>query len=170
MVSYTAHFSRYNADGLLLALDGDAKSEKQSYLQVFKDGRLEYGDSNLMNSKFQDEIPGALLEEAIVRTFGSAMDLLQILGVSEPFFVSLTLVGVKGKKMALPSHPSYLAFPQLGKFDRDVIVFPDVRVEKVGEGSPYPTTLLPIVNSMWQAAGLQQSPYISSDGNWNVCP
>lgn len=167
LMSYNPHFNRYNADGFLLFMDDYKQSEKQSYLQVFRDGRLEYGDSYLMNSHYQEEIASALLEAAIEKTFKNAIRLLSILAVAEPFFVSLSLLGVKGRRMALPGAGAYPPFSNLrAVFDRDVIACPDVRIENLTEGPPFPTTLLPIVNSMWQAAGLEKSPYIREDGSW----
>lgn len=160
LISMTPMTSRYNADGLLFVLDNDARSSKQSYLQVFKDGRLEYGDTYQMNSQYQNEIPSACLEEAIAKAFANAVTLLSILKVEEPVFASLSFVGMKGRRVA---GPSYLRC----NFDRDVILCPDVRVENLNEGSPFPTTLLPLINSFWQAAGQVRSPYIAEDGTWN---
>jgi hypothetical protein len=160
LISGTPMTSRYNADGLLFVLDTDARSTKQSYLQVFKDGRLEYGDTYQMNSEFQAEIPSALLEEAIAKAFENALRLMSILRIEEPIFVSLSLVGMKGRRVAGPPHLRC-------SFDRDVILCPDIRLENLSEGAPYPTTLLPIINSFWQAAGLVRSPYIADDGTWH---
>ena len=97
-------------------------------------------------------------------TFGSALSLLKHLEVAEPVFVSLTLVGVKGMVMALPEvarHWNYQSDP----FDRDVIIGPDMLVQKLEEGFPYPSTLLPIANAVWQAAGREKTPYT---GEWKV--
>jgi hypothetical protein len=160
LISMTPMTSRYNADGLLFVLDNDARSSKQSYLQVFKDGKVEYGDTYQMNSEYQTEIPSALLEEAIAKAFANAVKLLSILKIEEPIFVSLSFVGMRGRRVA---GPDYLRC----SFDRDVILCPDVRLENLSESAPYPTTLLPLINSFWQAAGLVRSPYIAEDGTWN---
>jgi hypothetical protein len=168
LISDTANLSRYNADGLLLALDGPSKGDKQSYLQIFKDSRLEYGDTYQLDNKFQEVIASKIFENAIVDTFSNALHLLSILEVPEPIFVTLTLIGMKGRQMALPV-PPYV--PRKNDFthgfDREIISCPDVRIENLSEGRPYQTTLLPILNSIWQAAGLKQSPYIDKDGIWN---
>lgn len=160
LISSTPGARRYNADGLLFSMDSEAKNSRQSYLQIFKDGRLEYGDSYQLNSQYQQEIPSAHLEEAIATTFGNALKLLEILKVMQPVFVSLSFVGMKGRQMAGPPR-------HWGAFDRDVILCPDVRIENLSEGYPYPSTLLPLINSMWQAVGLARSPYIRDDGSWN---
>jgi len=167
LISGTPQYSRYNADGILFALYDTTESAKQSYLQVFRDGNLEYGDSNELNSKFQTEIPSQLFEQAIAQAFANAVGLLSILKVPEPIFATLTLLGMKDRQMALPQYP-YVSAPGsfINRFDRDVIFCPDVRMENLAQGYPFASTLLPLINSVWQAAGFKQSPYIL-DGNWN---
>jgi hypothetical protein len=167
LMTGTSQYTRYNADGFLLTYADDLRRDHQSYLQVFRDGNLEYGDSYQLNSQFQDTVPSAYIEQAIAGTFQNAMRLLSLLRVPDPFFVGLSLIGMKGKQMALPAPHSFFHVKNFTKiFDRDVIICPDVRVENLAEGYPYPTTLLPVVNSMWQAAGLKQSCFIDDDGNW----
>jgi len=154
---------RYNADGLL-AISRKDSVQGQSYLQIFRDGSLEYGDSYILNGHDMKIVPSAVFETKLMETFGSALSLLKHLEVAEPVFVSLTLVGVKGMVMALPEvarHWNYQSDP----FDRDVIIGPDMLVQKLEEGFPYPSTLLPIANAVWQAAGREKTPYT---GEWKV--
>jgi hypothetical protein len=148
-----------NADGILLTsrktTDGGC-----SYLQVFKDGSLEYGDSYVLRWNGRGSIPSGMLEEKLVATFERALSLLKSLEVAPPIFVTLTLIGVKGAKLATPYYTEgYESHP----IDRDVVVCPDVEIQNALEDNPYPTTLLPIVNSVWQAAGIAQSLYIRRD-------
>ena len=160
--------SRYNADGLVMALHRENKGNQQSYLQVFRDGRLEYGDSYQMSIDHQVPIASGCLEREIADTFVNGYNLLEKLEVEEPIFVTMSLIGMKGREMALPERflrRRYLTSRCI--FDRDVILCPDVQMKNVGEGYPYSTTLLPLINSMWQAAGLKQSPFIHDDGSWD---
>jgi hypothetical protein len=163
LMSLSPESWRYNADGFLLT-SRETTDEGRSYLQVFKDGSLEYGDSYVLRWNGRGAIPSGILEEKLVATFEQALSLLKSLEVSPPIYVTLTLIGVKGAKLATPyysdgdeSHP----------IDRDVIVCPDVEIQNVAEDHPYPTTLLPIVNSVWQAAGIAQSLYIRQD-EWSA--
>lgn len=157
---------RYNADGYLIASqrlpDGSV-----SYLQIFREGSLEYGDSYVTSAFRQTAIASANVETSIVITLGHALQLLRALETPEPIFLTLTLIGAKGRQMALPQHYGGAPHGHLSPaFDRDVIVAPDVLLQNVEEGQPYPSTLLPVINSLWQAAGLPQSPYIRNDGVW----
>jgi hypothetical protein len=72
---------------------------------------------------------------------------------------------MKGRSMALPRNLHIYNFTS-EDFDRDVIQSPDMLVENLAEGPPYPSTLLPIVNAVWQAAGRDSTPYLNSEGIW----
>jgi len=121
-----------------------------------------------MSIDHQVPIASACVERGIADIFVNGYDLLGKLEVDEPIFVTMSLIGMKGREMALPER--FLRRRNLASkctFDRDVILCPDVQIKNVGEGHPYSTTLLPLINSMWQAAGLKQSPSIRDDGSWN---
>src|SRR6185437_8061760 len=97
-------------------------------------------------------------EIGIICAISHGIQLVRAMDTPEPIFVSLTWIGAKGRQMALPPDHGSARFGQLSPaFDRDVIVAPDVLLQNVEEGTPYPSTLLPLVNSIWQAAGLPQS-------------
>ncbi len=93
--------------------------------------------------------------------------MLKMIGTAEPVYVSLTLVGVRGRTMALPRRLQMLNSVS-PPFDRDVIVSPDVMVQNLEEGYPFATTLIPLVDSVWQAAGLEGTPNINNDREWEV--
>jgi hypothetical protein len=165
---YTSvHSQRYNADGLL-AISRKDTVQGQSYLQIFRDGSLEYGDSYVLNNFDMKIVPSAVFESKLVETFIGALSLLKHLEAAEPVFVSLTLVGVKGMVMALPQDMRSYSFnhsTQSEPFDRDVIVCPDMLAQNLEEGTPYPSTLRPIVDAVWQAAGREKTPYTAE---WKV--
>jgi Putative DNA-binding domain len=157
--------SRYNADGLLF-VSQRTTDNAQSYLQLFKDGALEYGDSYVFNSYGAAHIASQTFEGKIVKTFARALNLLSMLAVSSPIYVGLTLIEMKGRTMALPFYNINYE-RQSDPFDRDVILCPDVLISDGPDDEPFSETLLPIVNSVWQAAGMEKSPYIN-DGRWIV--
>jgi hypothetical protein len=165
LMSLSPEWRRYNADGLLLT-SKETTERGRSYLQVFKDGPLEYGDSYVLGMNRNDAIPSAIFEQKLVATFEQALSLLKSLEVSPPIYVTLTLIGAKGIRLATPYNAyryGYVSDP----IDRDVVVCPDVEFQHSTEERPYPTTLLPIVNSVWQAAGIAQSLNIEK-GQWVV--
>jgi len=86
-------------------------------------------------------------------------------GSPQPVYVTLTLIGMKGKQL---SNDGAESFPGEApkEFDRDVITSPDVLIQSTDEGAPFPTTLLPIVNSIWQAAGFPGTIH-ARNGRWD---
>lgn len=150
---------RYNADGLLISTH-QTRDGGKSYLQIFRDGSLEYGDSAILQSHSFPAIASQIVETKIMHTFANALGLLTELETPEPIYVSLTLIGMKGRTMALPQEAFRYGYTT-DPFDRDTIFTPDMLVENLNEGYPYASTLRPIVDSLWQAAGRECTPYVS---------
>lgn len=147
---------RYNADGILL-LSNRTQSNRQSYLQIFRNGSLEYGDTIIFDSADGNHIPSQLFEQKIVERFADAVSLLKELEAPEPIFVTLTLLRMKGRVMATPDALwAHTSTP----FDREIILSPDMLIENLRNNSPTSETLQPIANSIWQAAGRERSPYL----------
>lgn len=165
-MSLSGGIRRYNADGYLIASE-NIRDGLRSYLQVFRDGSLEYGDSYTLDSHGASHIPSQLFEEKLARTFKSALTLLQQLEVSTPIFVTMCLLNVKGKTMALPERLQRLTFnQQTDPFDCDLIVCPDVLLNGELTSADPSDTMLPLVDSIWQAAGLESTPYKDENGRW----
>jgi hypothetical protein len=161
----SAQTMRYNADGLLV-LSNQTKNKRQSYLQIFRDGSLEYADTGMFDTANGISVPSQVFEQKIAETFTNAVWLLRELQVAEPIFVTLTLLGMKGRTMALPRNLQVYGFTT-EPFDRDVILCPDMLMENLAEGPPYPSTLLPVVDAVWQAAGRDRTPYLHErEGVW----
>jgi len=118
-----------------------------AYLQIFRDGSLEYGDSYILNGWDMKIVPSQEFERKIMETFRGGLALLRLLEVPNPVYVSLTLMGVRGMKMSIGERS--VSQP----FDRDVIVCPDMQIQNIEEGYPYPTTLLPIVDAVGRQQG-----------------
>lgn len=123
LMSLSVESSRYNADGFLMSsrLNPDSGG---SYLQVFRSGALEYCDSWMLSSMQGEHVPSKNFEQKVVDTFERAKLLLDHLEVEAPIFTTMTLVGVKGKTMALPHDVrewSYVSDP----FDREIVFSPN---------------------------------------------
>ncbi len=160
LMTYGAEIRRYNADGYLLA-SGQHSDGKSSYLQIFREGALEYGDGYALDSYGKAAVPSRVFEEKLARTFEWAISLLKRLDISDPIFVAVTLIGMKGRTMALPQDAARFSY-ESEPFDRDVISTPDVSLEPEALVS----SLLPLINYVWQAAGQERTPYLDQDQQW----
>ncbi len=164
LMTFGGDIRRYNADGFLLA-SGTYQDGKRSYLQVFRQGALEYGDGYALDNYGKAPVPSRVFEEKLARTFQSAQLLLKHLDVPEPVFATVSLIGMKGRTMALPQHVAHLSY-ESEPFDRDLILCPDVLLNHTVADASDPSVLLPLVNSVWQAAGREKTPYMDKDGSW----
>lgn len=75
LMTFGSSSQRYNADGFLLASETYSNT-KRSYLQVFREGALEYGDSYVLDSHDPFRIPSRLFEEKLATTFQAAVQML----------------------------------------------------------------------------------------------
>jgi hypothetical protein len=162
--SYSGAIWRYNIDGFLVASFNEAVRKHSAYVQLFRDGRLEYGDGDLLNTGRRYgagrewEIPSGSFEEKLISTFGNALLVINRIGIEGPIYFSAALTGVKGMRLSL-SNP--YAVGAQHTFDRDVIQTPEAEIDRM-EPAPYRDSLLPIVDSIWQANG-----YEGTQSLWN---
>ncbi len=160
---------RYNADGFLVfSLKG--KQNCGSYVQIFRNGCLEYGDGYILNVGNERGRPGAIpskaFEQKLVETFSNGVSTLKRLGIYDPIYFSCTLVGVKNCALSRDGIAFYGDEVQ-HRFDRQVIQSPDLEIDR-NEPAPYRNTLLSVVDSIWQANGYQETPWLRDwglDGN-----
>jgi Putative DNA-binding domain len=165
--SYSGAVWRYNIDGFLVATFNEAVRKYSSYVQLFRDGRLEYGDGDLLNTGKRYgagrewAIPSGSFEEKLIDTFGNALLVINRIGIEGPVYFSAALTGVKGMRLSL-SNPYGIGVQHT--FDRDVIQTPEVEIGRM-EPRPYRDSLLPVVDSIWQANGYEgtQTPQ-----NWGL--
>lgn len=108
------------------------------------------------------DIPSKAFEEKLVGMFGNAALALGRLGVADPVYISCTLVNVKDYSLSRDGISFYQNDVQ-HKFDRHVIRTPDLQIDRT-ERPPYQNTLLPIVDSIWQANGYEETPWLQKWG------
>jgi hypothetical protein len=136
-------------------------------VQLFRNGCLEYGDAYVLNSGNKwgrpGDIPSKVFEESLVATSGNAVLVLNRLGIEDPVYMSCTLIGVKGYALSRDGVTFYETNAS-HKFDRSVIQTQDLEINRA-EPTPYPKSLLPIVDSIWQANGYEETPWLR---NWGL--
>jgi len=153
---------RYNADGFLVySLKGAEGCA--SYVQMFRNGCLEYGDGYILNAGNEVgkavSIPSSSFEDKLVGIFGNAVLALNRLDVRDPVYLSVVLIGVQGMRLSRDGISFYHTDVQ-HTFDRPIIQTPEVQIDRT-EQLPYRNSLLPIVDSIWQANGYEQTPWMS---------
>jgi hypothetical protein len=158
--------SRYNADGFLkYSLKGFPLCS--SYVQVFRNGCLEYGDGYILNAyrddgpEKQNQIPSKDFEKKLCQTYENAVLTLNAMVDDGPIYISCTLLSVKGLRLSRANSID-LYYPT---FDREVISTSEFQIPDRLEGRPYAGAMLPLINSIWQSNGYVESPHATQ--NWN---
>lgn len=147
---------RFNFDGVL-------GYSSHSYLQVFRNGIIEAVEALLLeDSRGERLIPSIAYEKELLKELPRFLSIQEELGVDPPFFIMLSLVGVKGYTMAVDrlrflghdSHP----------VDRDTLQVPEVMIERF-DINPV-EVMKPIFDAVWNAAGFPRSMNYDDSGKW----
>ena len=157
---------KYNIDGFI------AFSERQSsvarfYYQVFRTGLIEFVSSDLASQKYEDAFVIASLnaEEEIVEACVNSIDMLKTCGIEPPFFIFVSLTGVKN--IILAAARNSFDFSQ-HRFDRDVIQTTEVFLDDYPKDKDQVYEYLkPALDEVWNAAGFSGSPFYNADGKRN---
>ena len=151
---------RYNFDGLLITWQSQL-----SYTQTFRNGIIEVVDAFMLGSRDNDRsnsIPSVKYETKVVNKLSEYILIQKMLGVEPPFFIMLSLLGVKGYLMSPPT--GSMVFPGYGHpIDRDNLMMPEVMVENCDfEPSK---VMKPIFDAVWNACGYPRSLNYNDSGN-----
>ena len=163
---------RWNIDGLL-SVNVSPEGPAWSYSQLFRNGIIECVDAYWLEPILQDErftppwMYGVRVERLLIEGIGRQLGLLKRLDVGFPVVVLVAIVGLRGVMLVGGnSNWPYREPPSgLRRVDRDVLLLPDLLIEDSAEDMA--GTLRPLLDSIWQASGLSESPYFDAEGKWN---
>ena len=152
---------RINFEGAICVASG---TPPLAYTQVFRNGVIEAVRAGVLNSsRDPDLIPSLAYEEALVSYLPSCFEILKRLGCNPPVLVGITLIGVRGLRMAVGPNVQ-LSMGRSGAIQRDVIVLPDIVVDDLS--SPAAPLLKPVLDLVRNACGYPGSQYFDDAGNW----
>lgn len=153
---------RWNVDGY--ATFGDREMEGTrvgSYVQLFRHGAIEAVDVNMLTPRPPAGaiIPGGLAQE-LAQAIPRFLRAQQRIGVELPIAVLITLLGVKGHRLAVGTHGA--DYGPGHPVDHDLVQAADVIVEdwnmRIG------TALRPALDTIWNAAGWSQCSFYNEAG------
>lgn len=154
---------RFNFDGILTFERYNHAEPAVSYLQVFRNGIIESSCASLfVHDREPPLIPSIVFEQEIVKSLGKYFRVQKTLEIEPPYFLLISLVGVKGYNLPTRSR-GFGHFNNL--IDRNNLIVPEILVEDIS--LPPETILKPAFDAVWNAAGQPQSPYYDDEGNWN---
>jgi hypothetical protein len=148
---------RFNADGYLLQSGDTARC----YTQLYRCGKFEAVMSDLY---YEENGDGKLLrswcEEAIISTLEGYLPFAKLIGLEPPFWFLTSVLGCAGVRI-----PINRAWGNISNhsIDRDVVRLPATKI------SAFDTNpgqhLRPVIDVLWNAAGLERSPNYDENGN-----
>jgi hypothetical protein len=153
----------------LVNLDGAAgarpvhEGETLGYSLIFRNGFIE--STWVLGSRRPEDGPllaGGVFEDYLAQFVSAVFDELENWGMSKQVIVMLSVLDAR--KVAVGFQHGFDG-PQRKRFDRDVLVVPDM--ELVGERD-LRLELKPLFDLIWQAAGFVGSPHYDAAGNH--CP
>lgn len=144
---------RYTIDGLL----GEADD---SYALLGREGVLETASAALTK---REVLPSLTICDSLIRALSEHMTRCRTLDIPAPLFVLVTLFGLATKTLPRPTEWGGSGYDP-SNFDRDEIHLPSVVVESL-DVEPA-NVLRPLLDALWQAAGVAACSYYDSDGRW----
>jgi hypothetical protein len=154
---------RYNIDGIVSYLN-ETNGKTQSYTQLFRNGIIEAVDSTWLEP-FEGKklIPSTYIEQKLIESLTSYLDLFRKLSIEPPIFVFLNLLGVKGYYLSVNQH-----FVTLERqlIDRDDLLLSENIIENLD--TEVALILKPCFDSLWNAGGFPRDLNYNAESKWRM--
>jgi hypothetical protein len=150
--------TRFNLDGFVNVCDG---GRWRSYTQVFRNGILEAAQGGIVRGRGGT----AFLHDGardLVEVVPHYFDGLRELEVPAPIIVMVSYQSVAGALVELNPYQNGL-FPPV-----EPLLLPEIIVDDYGSPQEYVRDLKPILDALWNTAGLRRCTYYDAEGNWNA--
>lgn len=159
---------RINFDGVM-GYSQTLEEGAYGYVQLFRNGCIECIDANILRVRWKDEgkiIPSVKYESELVDATRRCLRLLSSIKAEPPFFIMVSLLGIKGYRMGVNKSKYWDTIPVKDGIDRDNLIVSEVVVESFE--IEYPKLMRPIFDSIWNSAGWRGSENYDDDGNWVI--
>ncbi|MBA7616748.1 hypothetical protein ES703_24047 [subsurface metagenome] len=156
---------RYNFDGLLTHDKLRDVPKAFEYVQLFQNGVIEALDTLIIQASDERRMLSSGYEEELVKALEAYLNVQGKLGVEAPFFVILSLLGVRG--YGIGGVRSFYSRRGQDRIDRDTLVIPEVIIEEFE--CDIPEVMRPMFDSVWNAVGWPRSMNYDDNGKWIGC-
>ncbi|HEY3988843.1 MAG TPA: hypothetical protein VGM02_06055 [Acidobacteriaceae bacterium] len=168
-VPHTATRQQYNFDGFIRIAWLDNPGTAFGYTQIFRSGIIEYANSNCYSPVNVDGVKmilGQTTEQELVRCYENALVRLSETSETLPIYLGCSLIGIAGKQIHSTFRQLYFQNALIPP-RQSIVSSPEFSIRAdLEEDPPYPRTLLPLVNHMWQAFGYDRTSFMTN-GEWN---
>lgn len=156
--------STYTLEGFITysstTIQGESKA--YSYAHLYRNGTIEYVESSMFREDSKHKIPSVPMERLVIETVVRSIAVLATMDAPPPFFVFLTLVGIRGYGLEVPRENFYVdGNPH--PIDTDVLFLPEAVVEK---NRDVPKDIKHTIDAVWNACGYPGSTSYDANGEW----
>lgn len=158
----------FNLDGFV-TFSPTANGPSISYLQVFRNGAIETVSSALVGRRGDEDrllIPSLTLANELDGFVGRARRLMRALGAEPPASLFVSLLGMRGAELGLSQRLTFYRDMHATPLDRDNLLFRDLLLVDWDDGDTR-ALLKPLLDEVWQAAGLARCFDYNDQGNWS---
>lgn len=162
---YSSGYShRINLDGVYAYSGNNGKTS--SYTQIFRNGTIEGFDCRMIapRTAYEDgdrkNVPMVAIENVLIKSIKENLDLLKILEIEPPYFIFITILGIEGYSIQLPS--SYIS-RDTNQITENEIHLPEVIINDFEEDVA--KALKPVFDMVWNAAGFSRSYGYDENGD-----
>lgn len=143
----------FNVDGIWL---GSHHANGSRYVQAFRDGCIEIVSDFSEEASRRSGLPCPAFERIVITQLRHAKALFRSIGLAPPIVIMLTMIGMKGWRIATRSDGS------AGRFDRDPLFIPELVLETFDGLNQ--DEVKPLIDCVWNAAGSPCSPNYDAQG------
>jgi hypothetical protein len=155
--------SSHTYDGFV-TYSTDLSGIARTYVHLYKTGRIEAVECSLLKPIVdRKEIPSVDFEKEIIEAVPKYVSILQLLDIRPPFFLFLSLAGVKDYTMKL-NKEILGATPT--SIEEDEIKTEEIYVKEYWWFDDVPRLFRPAFDEIWNACGLFKSFNFDEEGNW----
>ncbi len=161
----TAGSARINVDGVLSFVHaGGNLNEIVDRCQVFRSGCVEAIWADLCSERNGAKLVGSIVyERYVIASLAAYLKELEVLGVSPPISVMLTLMDAQGAGMEVDRY----RYKESGHpIDRAVVAIPDILIDNMNANIG--KELRPAFDAIWNACGWPQSINYDDNGEWRA--
>lgn len=152
---------RNNLDGVV-SFSVEESGLETSYTQLFRSGMIEGVGVFKANHGLPLNISSLILERELIRSLGDYFTKLKVLNVEPPYYLFLTLVKVRGWRLAV--YESEHKLKEQLPLREDMLKLPEVVIEDVGARPD--AILRPAFDLIWNAFGFGNCTDYNVDGEW----
>ena len=155
----SGHNYGYNSDGYV-TFRGQQVEEAGAYLQLFRNGMVETVDLRTLEPwQGQDLITSYSLERDIVQSLTHFRQAAEVLNLSAPVAVMLTLIGTSGFRLGVQAGLGSNVIIRNNRLLFGPLILPKLEGDLA-------KALRPIFDAIWNAGGYAQSMNFDENNNW----